>query len=570
MSSTKIINVLKDDSFAEILTLFKAAPAEEVIFVLPKRCKAFQKDDHFSALRAECKSLGKSVSFLCSNPEVNDIAKKYRFDVLLARPTTPRLKKAGSVRVAPNDSGSISVVNQIEDFYAEPTKDSDSISTVDNQAEEDTPVEEFAPAVVSTPIRKNVAKTETSWGNLIHKSAKSFSKPISKLVPYNNSRAGAPTRRAGLVVLGCAVVVVLGTVVVATTGSAKVTIKPASQDLSLDLIVFTSDNVSSVDSMAMIIPGQAFNIPKTVSQDFTATGHVDVAQKARGTITVYNELPVNQQLIATTRFQSADGHIFHTLTSIIVPAGKTMGGKLVPGNKDVQVIADKPGSEYNVAVGLFTVPAFKERNDTEKFQKIYGQSDAPFLNGTSGQATVVTESDLASAKQVLIAQVIKNVQDELKTEISALKIINDNQVVVGNLTSTGQVDPTTKTFSANISGTLKTVGFKESDLNELITQYVAAQKGLVVLPDKLTITYNNAHWDEAKKGLSFTTHVVGLGYSKIDLNKVVSDLLGKNNADMTAYLSGISGITSAHVDLSPFWVRSVPTNQAKVHIDLSY
>ena len=66
MSSTKIINVLKDDSFQEILDLFKAAPAEEVIFVLPKRSKAFQKEDHFTALQSEAKNLSKTVSFLCS------------------------------------------------------------------------------------------------------------------------------------------------------------------------------------------------------------------------------------------------------------------------------------------------------------------------------------------------------------------------------------------------------------------------------------------------------------------------------------------------------------------------
>ena len=45
MASTKIINVLKDDSFDEIIDLFKATPAEEVIFVLPKSAKAFNKPD---------------------------------------------------------------------------------------------------------------------------------------------------------------------------------------------------------------------------------------------------------------------------------------------------------------------------------------------------------------------------------------------------------------------------------------------------------------------------------------------------------------------------------------------
>ena len=50
MSSTKIINVLKDDSFQEILDLFKGTSAEEVIFVLPKSARAFKKEEHLILL----------------------------------------------------------------------------------------------------------------------------------------------------------------------------------------------------------------------------------------------------------------------------------------------------------------------------------------------------------------------------------------------------------------------------------------------------------------------------------------------------------------------------------------
>ena len=132
MSSTKIINVLKDDSFQEILDLFKATPAEEVIFVLPKSARAFKKEEHFASLHNESKNLGKSVSFLCSSPELNDLAKKYKFDVLLARSPVPRrsvVRQTKSSRLSPAETGSINVVNEIEDFYAEPATSEDSIST---------------------------------------------------------------------------------------------------------------------------------------------------------------------------------------------------------------------------------------------------------------------------------------------------------------------------------------------------------------------------------------------------------------------------------------------------------
>src|SRR3989338_8958411 len=84
MASTKIINVLKDDKFEEILDLFKNTSAQEVIFVLPKTSRAFKNEEHFIILENETGKSGKKVSLLCSNPDTNKLANKYNFDVLLA------------------------------------------------------------------------------------------------------------------------------------------------------------------------------------------------------------------------------------------------------------------------------------------------------------------------------------------------------------------------------------------------------------------------------------------------------------------------------------------------------
>src|SRR3990167_9337753 len=85
MASTKIINVLKDDKFEEILDLFKNTQAKEVIFVLPKTSKAFKNEGHFVILENEANKSNKRVSLLCSNPDTNKLANKYNFDVLLAK-----------------------------------------------------------------------------------------------------------------------------------------------------------------------------------------------------------------------------------------------------------------------------------------------------------------------------------------------------------------------------------------------------------------------------------------------------------------------------------------------------
>ena len=124
MASTKIINVLKDDKFEEILDLFRNTPAKEVIFVLPKTSKAFKNEGHFVILENEARKSNKKVSLLCSNSDTNKLAGKYNFDVLLAKEdnSNPLIKtvnqidseKSGGVDDEIEDEEEVTEENELE------------------------------------------------------------------------------------------------------------------------------------------------------------------------------------------------------------------------------------------------------------------------------------------------------------------------------------------------------------------------------------------------------------------------------------------------------------------------
>ena len=82
MPGTKIINVLRDDKLEDILHIFRSTPAEEVIFVLPKRARAFSDEASFAALAEESQELSKGVLILSENPEINAIASSYDLGIL--------------------------------------------------------------------------------------------------------------------------------------------------------------------------------------------------------------------------------------------------------------------------------------------------------------------------------------------------------------------------------------------------------------------------------------------------------------------------------------------------------
>ncbi|HVZ10922.1 MAG TPA: hypothetical protein VG941_00645 [Candidatus Paceibacterota bacterium] len=613
MASTKIINVLKDDSFSEILDIFKSTPAAEVIFVLPKRSKAFQKEAHFATLREEANSIKKTVSFLCSNPDVNEIAKQYGFDVLLSRPASSSRKK----------SNSVNVVNQIEEFYqvapakheiaVEETEEdpADEQEVAEDQSEpeiEETPKEdidegeaETVPAVArrmeeiidtddiedQKPVKISATRekqqnlevhhipaaergidedaVESMWRpEFVAKKAGLKTRIAPASVP---PKSGRRMRTRLIATFAVALLAAAAGVLYMTTGSAQVTVEPQSTPINLALNVAAGENIATVDAAGMKIPGQIFTVQKEVSQSAATTGQKDVAQKARGTITIYNETNAAQSLIATTRFTSSDGHVFRTLTNVNVPAAKNA---TTPGTVNVQIIADKAGTDYNVAAGTFTIPAFQEKGDATKFQKIYGKAAAPMKGGTSGKANVVTQSDYDILKATLTDQLKSQVQDELGSQASGLKVLGQSDIQIAAPTVSAEVDEAADTITMTLKGTVTAVGFRESDIQSLIAGYVDAKNGLHVEPGKITVTYSNDHYDPAAKTLTMTVTVTGRAYAKIDAGQLTAQLLGKHDQDIKNYLENLPNITSANVVLRPLWVRSIPKNSDKVHINFSY
>ena len=424
-SSTKIINVLKDDSFAEILNIFKTTPAGEVIFVLPKRSKAFQREEHFSVLREAADEVNKTVSFLSSNPEVNIFADKHGFDVLLARQTsvkqklgerTARSAKKTAIRSAP-----VNMVNEIENFYGQVPSE-----LIEQGEQYNIKVSAVKEKGFSVPVNRQYETAENDDEGIEQvwsETAEPVAEWKSKVGKLSIRRWGAvmPRKRRLIYTFGGGGVVLAGALIYLTTGSAQVLIKPAVTDLNFKITATASESVASVDTAGLKLSGQTFVIQKSVSQTFNATGSKDVAQKARGSITLYNKTSAAQPLIATTRFQSSDGHIFRSLLTVTVPAAKNTS---TPGTTEVQVIADKIGSDYNVPAGDFTIPAFKEQGNTAKYQNITGASKSAMRGGTSGKATVVTADDFEKAKDLLTVQLRQLINDETKVQTAGLKIIN--------------------------------------------------------------------------------------------------------------------------------------------------
>jgi len=693
MTATKIINVVKDDSFEEIFDLFKNTAAEEVIFILPKKNKVFNSEDQFQQIKAEADQQGKKISLMSANADINSMAQQYDFEILQNKSSSPRAPKKKipinhpepvvpvfaraddtDTDVIPDDSGVIDphttsdetmgilddegekiegkdidqeeALEHDEVGAAADVADEDAFSAEDTDTKENAGLEEKEDEelikeepiqdtsdltseneteepvatftgtgrldgmvnvandgrnvrvqknddkLVKLGIRRSnlkkdkiedIAKVwqqeqftegETMWTGI----RKPDERPSlwSRIFPpksaFNIQKTQVPIVRPRrphrILATFVALALIAGSgAVYMFAGNAQVVIMPFSKKIDLEMSANVSNQFATIDVTFGKIPGQLFTVDKSVTQEFVTTGERDVAQKAKGKVTIYNALgAAPQTLIATTRLESPEGLIFRTLRNVVVPG---MSGT-TPGAVEVEVIADKASDTYNIGPAKFTIPAFKEKGDTARYQKFSAESTVVMKDGSSGKTKIVTEEDLAKAKEIVTQKLQEEIKEALNQEASGLKIADTADVIILETIASTLVDQPAEVLTVTMKGQLKTMGFKEDDLWSLVKQYIEKNYGLTVVPDKLDLQYKATNMNESRGVLELTLKLVGNGYGQINTGRIIEDLLGKGEGDIVGYLKQAEGVAEAKVLLSPFWVKKVPKKKEKVQIQLEY
>lgn len=695
MGATKIVNVLKGDSLEELLDIVQSTPSEEVIFILPKKARAFSSEEHFAQLSAITEQSKKRASFMTPDSAVAAIARDAGFEVLAGSGRASSTSRKVSVAtpavskslIEPDDeeqfdsgvyaSEDDAVVgtsdeelpeekeedeediekvgmhidegeeeNEVlpkededldsEDEEKEPDEEEDvsdedleddeelGLTTADDvSSETEEPIATFAqagrnlegfakmppkaerlkiPKIGGRELRldvrnpqvpeSNMEEIEEVWKSENAEEKGSLWKSLRSRKPswwarlmapkqasdrqpaitrWSRNQGGSRPTRRWILIGSAAIVAVIILLFFFVPGNVRVIIRPASSPLSAQFKASISSEFTSVDSTFNKLPGQLFELQETVSKEFPATGEKQVAQKAKGTIVVSNTYgSVPQTLIATTRFESAAGMVFRTLRTVTVPGTTVKNGEIIAGTVSVEVIADKAGAEYNIDPTTFKIPAFKERGDMERYGKFTASSSAAMTGGAVGLAKVVTDTDFAQAKREATNELDKKLRDILTKESSGLRTVSSASFSIDSLESSAQPDQAADRFTVTAKGSLKTMGFRDSDLEALVTQYAQKNYDVVVVPSQIKVDLNNPKFNDSRGTLEVTVSIVGPGYMAVDSKEIAKNLGGKPEPEIRAYLQKVSGVDSAKVILSPFWIRKVPTDPTRIRVELEY
>lgn len=547
------ISILKGDEPAAVAEKLMDTEAEEIVLSIPKFSKFAESASNFKLIKKQAELLGRVIRIESVDEDAIALAKKSGLeatnpffgramksqkqfsDIVAKKPVKISRAPAKAVKKAP-----------------EPEPEPEPEPAIEEQSEpaghEETPEPPVAPAY-SAPVRI------TGLGS------------IGEL-PKSKKLIGNIFRLKTLILVLVAVLMlgVFPYVALAVLPKAEITLDMQKEDWIFKNAVIADKAITEIDNAASRIPGQVFIQKTNITSRFPASGKKNIEKKATGSVTLYNAYSsAAQALVANTRLMTPDEKVFRLVSAVTVPGAKIENGKVIPSSVVVDVIADKPGDSYNIGpVEKFTIPGF---SGTPKYEGFYATSKAAFTGGFIGEAKVATDADIKLAKEKAAESLESSLKTLLATQMpSDFKALDDASVfTVTKQTVTPEAD-TDGQFVVLSEGQISLIAFREKDLLDFLHGRVRAEKGEAYEIIGEETEYGVARVDLTAGRVSFALTYTAKLRRSLDMVGFVSQIIGKNEAELKTIIAGVPGISGGTADLWPFYVRKVTKDTEKVKV----
>ena len=375
--------------------------------------------------------------------------------------------------------------------------------------------------------------------------------------------SGDSSRKGIWVIATLSVAVLVVAFYILFSPKAEITVALKTESIPVDVVATSTSDSSSSGLIYKVIP-----IQKTDSVDITTSGTPQqVDKKATGTIIIYNNYTTaSQQLIATTRFATASGLIFHLDKAVTIPGTKVVAGKTVPGSIEATVTADQSGDQYNVDKTDFTIPGFQ---GSAKYQGFYGRGKTAMTGGFSGKIGQVSDADLKTANDNLKASLTNQALQDVATSTPDGYVFLQDGVQTTYSSSLGASTDGKATLTGKL--TLQALVFDQSSLEDLITQSLGQQYhfdnlnslGLTLTNMGSTTSFiSNPILNVELKG----TLTSGQSFDTDALKKTLS---GKSKNQLQEILKLYPEVIKAEAVVHPFWSTSFPNNVKNIKVTVT-
>lgn len=520
----KLVYLELEEEITSVIDKLQRTPQSEIFLVVPKKANLVQSIVNLKLLKKHAGMLGKEVTIVTADPVGLNLAQR------AGLPARPRVD-------APAES------EDSEEIDLKPGKEEQSLRVRSYREIQNPPAKKkSSPELGRVPVRGEPKKPKT--------------------VSLISRRKIAWTLIVILVgLLGAAAYVYF------YLPTAKLTLTLKTESITNDAKITVSEKVTGPDASTNQIPGKKYEVELEDSLTAPATEEKDVGRKAQGTLTLYNTYQTTPRTIVPSRFQAADGKVFHSSEAVTLPGyTDTGGGNKTPGTVTVAVEAEEPGESYNIGPTTFTLPAL----DPNLKKDIYGKSSTAMVGGTSDMAKVVSEEDLKKAEDTLIGRIKDKAVASFRDADYTIVAAGSNTEILAYEPKPAK-DEKASDFSLKIRAKLTFLAFREADLKS-----VAADDLKNILPsDKFVVAdaTGDISYELSEDRIAEGSMVIYYHENKrftplITKEKIKEEVAGLTAAEAKEKLIDQENVIDVTVDFWPFWVSRLPLDASRTTVDI--
>lgn len=388
-------------------------------------------------------------------------------------------------------------------------------------------------------------------------------KKTPKYVPLDRdveevSSSKKPSSSQGLWVFAVLAIIILAVVVSLKYATAVVEVTPKMKTIPLNETLTLSKGDSA-------LPFETVSVESGTKEEVVLSEKVEKREKATGSITIYNAYNTGgQPLVAQTRFESKDGHVYRLDKAVTVPGYTTIDNKKVPGSIAATVTADGYGEGYNIGESTFSIPGFK---GSAQFDSMYATSTASISGGLDGTYYTTKENSTGgsdeSTKGLLTEKLVEMVKKQVPDEyvfIEGLYTLDTE-----DLTSVFSKEAKTE---AGIEATLTQIVFpREAFIAYVLTKYPDLSSASIL--DTTNVKGSVLSSQEKDGNIVYTITLTGDIKQNMPLDgEVIKEkLAGMKKGSFNAVMAESSDIiSSAELSIRPFWVYTIPKSFNRIKV----
>ena len=538
-----VIYIDVDDEITAVIDKLAASDKKIVALVLPKRATVLQSIVNMKLLKRAASEAKKNLVLITSESGLLPLAGSVGIHVaksLNSKPEVPDGPEHSPQGEAPIE------VNEGDEIPLDGHKPIGELAGMPPADDEDETIELDDEDDPATPA--------AAHGGKIKKNRK------FKIPNFNKFRLMLLLAGVGVILLG-----MVAYAAVAVWPEAKITIKTDSTAINSSSVVTLKTGADvKLDAEKAIAPAQLQEVKKTLTGDSPATGQKNNGDKASGSVdmtakdcsapfTTPSDLPSGTGI-------TTDGKTYITQKKANFSIDSASGSCVYYKASSIGIVAQSAGLQYNVAGVTFSVPG---RSDVGASGSASG--------GTDNIVKIVTQADIDAAKKKITDQDTQPIQQELKSALIGRGLFAvDVTFNIGTPETQLSAEANAPAEAVTVTQTINysMLGAKQDDLEKIIEKSVQTKidtKKQSILTHGLDngfFSLQGVNPDGASVSMQ-TTVIAGAALNKDTIKKQVA---GKKSGDAKELISANPGVTDVTVELSPFWVSSIPKRLDKITV----